>query len=207
VGKGAKAPCPRASLVARIERSEIRDNLSAMVRYRRNLIEGGTFFLTATLADRTSSALTDYIALLRRAFRLTRREHPFTIDAVVVLPDHMHIIMTLPPEDANFPIRLSLIKRRFTGAIAKTGAKIARHPNREAALWQRRYWEHTIRDDVDFERHVDYVHFNPVKHGHVTRVSDWPYSSFHRFVQRGILPEDWAGDSSQTYASFGERKG
>jgi putative transposase len=176
-----------------------------MVRYRRNLVAGGTFFLTATLMDRTSSTLTNYIALLRSAFRFTRREHPFTVDAVVVLPDHLHIIMTLPSRDADLPIRLSLIKRRFTVAVARSGVKVARHPNGELALWQRRYWEHTIRDDADFERHVDYVHFNPVKHGHVTRVLDWPYSSFHRFVWRGILPEDWAGDSSQYRASFGER--
>jgi putative transposase len=177
-----------------------------MVRYRRNLIAGGTFFLTATLADRTSSALTDYVAALRTAVRLTRRQHPFAIDAVVVLPDHMHIVMTLPPSDAGFPIRLSLIKRRFTNAIAKTGATVARHRNGESALWQRRFWEHTIRDETDFERHVDYIHFNPVKHSLVTRVRDWPYSSFHRFVRHGILPEDWAGDSTQYRASFGERK-
>jgi putative transposase len=192
--------------VARIEQSEIRDNLSAMVRYRRNLIAGGTFFLTATLADRTSSALTNHVAALRMSIRLTRRQHPFTIDAVVVLPDHLHIIMTLPPNDADFPIRSSLIKRRFTTAIAKAGATVARRQNGELALWQRRFWEHTIRDETDYERHVDYIHFNPVKHSLVTRVRDWPYSSFHRFVRRGILPQDWAGDSSQHRASFGERK-
>jgi putative transposase len=178
-----------------------------MVRYRRNLIPGATFFITATLADRASSALTDYIALLRAAFRVTRRQHPFAIEAVVVLPDHLHVVMTLPANDADFPVRMSLIKRRFTAAIAKTGAKIARHRNGDMALWQRRYWEHTIRDEVDFERHVDYIHFNPVKHGLVNRVCDWPYSSFHRFVRRGILPEDWAGDSSQHRARFGEPKG
>jgi putative transposase len=177
-----------------------------MVRYRRNLIAGGTFFLTATLADRTSSALTNHITALRTAVRLTRQQHPFIVDAIVVLPDHLHIIMTLPPNDAGFPVRLSLIKRRFTTAIAKAGASVARRQNGELALWQRRFWEHTIRDETDYERHVDYIHFNPVKHSLVTRVRDWPYSSFHRFVRRGILPQDWAGDSSQHRASFGERK-
>jgi putative transposase len=177
-----------------------------MVPYRRNLVAGGTFFLTATLADRASSVLTDHIAVLRAATRLTRRQHPFTIDAAVVLPDHLHVIMTLPPGDADFPIRVSLIKRRFTTALAKIGATIARYRNGELALWQRRFWEHTVRDDADFERHVDYIHFNPVKHGLVTRVRDWPYSSFHRFVGRGILPKDWGGDSSQYRASFGERE-
>jgi putative transposase len=101
---------------------------------------------------------------------------------------------------------LSLIKRRFTTAIAKAGATVARRQNGERALWQRRFWEHTIRDETDYERHVDYIHFNPVKHSLVTRVRDWPYSSFHRFVRRGILPQDWAGDSSQHRASFGEHK-
>jgi putative transposase len=178
-----------------------------MVRYWRNLLAGGTFFLTATLADRSSSALTDCITSLRSAFRLTRRQHPFTLDAIVVLPDHMHVIMTLPSNDFGFPIRMSLIKRRFTTAIAKTGVAVARYQNREPALWQRRFWEHTVRDEADFSRHVDYIHFNPVKHGLVTRVRDWPYSSFHRFVRLGILPEDWAGDSSEYRAGFGEPNG
>ncbi len=176
-----------------------------MVRYRRNFASGGTFFFTATLADRKSSALTDHVAALRSAVKLTRRQHPFTIDAVVVLPDHLHIIATLPEGDADFSIRLSLIKRRFTTEVLKAGLAVARRPNGELALWQRRFWEHTIRDERDFERHVDYVHFNPVKHNLVARVRDWPYSSFHRYVRRGLLPKDWAGDFDQGQADFGER--
>lgn len=136
--------------------------------------------------------------------RTTRQAHPFTIDAVVVLPDHLHIVMTLPQDDADFPTRWSLIKRRFTNAVVKAGVSIARHSNGEYALWQRRFWEHTIRDERDFERHVDYIHFNPVKHGLVARVRDWPYSSFHHYVRRGVLPEDWGGDFAQGQASFGE---
>jgi putative transposase len=178
-----------------------------MVRYRRNFASGGTFFLTVTLADRTSSALTDHIVALRAAVKRTRRQHPFTIDAMVVLSDHFHMIMTLPEGDADFSNRLSLIKRRFTTAVLKTGIAIARHPNGEPALWQRRFWEHTIRDEKDFERHVDYVHFNPVKHNLVARVGDWPYSSFHLYVRLGLLPQDWAGDFGQDRASFGERRG
>jgi len=178
-----------------------------MVHYRRNFLEGGTYFFTATLADRRSRALTDHVAALRAAVTLTRRQHPFTIGAVVVLPDHLHIVMTLPEGDADFPTRWQLIKRHFTAAVAKTGTPIARHRNGEHALWQRRFWEHTIRDDGDFERHVDYIHFNPVKHGLVARVRDWPYSSFHRFVRLGLLPDDWAGDSGRDQGSFGERRG
>jgi putative transposase len=161
-----------------------------MVRYRRNFVSCGTYFFTVTLADRRSSALVDHIDALRAAVRATRRSHPFAIDAVAVLPDHLHIVMTLPDGDADFPDRWRLIKRGFTDAVAKAGTPVARHRNGEHALWQRRFWEHTIRDERDFERHVDYILFNPVKHGLVARVRDWPHSLFHRFVRRGLLPED-----------------
>ena len=112
----------------------------------------------------------------------------------MILPDHLHIVMTLPAADADFPTRWRLIKRRFTDAVAKSRASVPRHDNGEHALWQRRYWEHTIRDETDFARHVDYIHFNPVKHALVTRVRDWPHSSFHRYVRNGLLPVDWGGD-------------
>ena len=114
--------------------------------------------------------------------------------AIVVLPDHLHMVMTLPDGDADYPNRWRLIKRRFTDAVLKLQTPVARAPNGEVALWQRRYWQHMIRDEKDFERHVDYIHFNPVKHSFVGRVRDWPYSSFHRYVRQGLLPEDWAGD-------------
>jgi putative transposase len=178
-----------------------------MVQYRRNFLPGGTFFITATLANRSSSALTDHIVCLRPSVIQTRRQHPFVIDAIVVLPDHLQMVITLPDGDADFSIRLSLIKRRFTDAVVRAGSPIARLPNGEMAQWQRRFWEHTVRDEGDFERHVDYIHFNPVKHGLVTRVRDWPYSSFHRYVRIGILPEDWAGDSRRVQGNFGERRG
>jgi putative transposase len=177
-----------------------------MVHYRRNFVAGGTYFFTATLADRRSSVLTDRVADLRAAITQVRRQHPFVVDAIVVLPDHLHVVMTLPDGDADFPTRWQLIKRRFTGAVAKAGHPIARHRNGELALWQRRFWEHTIRDEADFERHVDYIHFNPVKHGLVARVRDWPHSSFRRYVRRGILPADWGGDLGEIRGGFGERE-
>jgi putative transposase len=177
-----------------------------MVRYRRNLVAGGTFFFTVTLADRTSRALVDHVEALRTAMRETRSSHPFTIDAVVVLPDHLHIVATLPEGDADYTNRWRLIKRRFTDAVMKSATPVARHRNGEPALWQRRFWEHTIRDDGDFERHVDYIHFNPVRHGLVARVRDWPYSSFHDYVRRGLLPEDWGGDFGPDRGSYGERR-
>jgi putative transposase len=175
-----------------------------MVRYRRNFVAGGTFFFTVALMDRRSSVLTDHIHALRAAFRITRRTHPFTIDAAVVLPDHLHVLMTLPADDADFSNRWSLIKRRFTRAAIKADAALARRRNGEFALWQRRFWEHTVRNHRDFERHVDYIHFNPVKHRLVARVCDWPHSSFHRYVRGGLLPEDWAGDFGADYGPFGE---
>jgi putative transposase len=167
-----------------------------MVRYRRNFLPGGTFFITAALLARRARALVDHIWALRTAIRLTRRRYPFGIDAIVVLPDHLHMLMTLPDGDANFSMRWSLIKRRFTDAVVSAGTPLPRHRNGEAALWQRRFWEHTIRDDGDFERHVNYIHYNPVKHGLVKRVCDWPYSSFHRYVRLGALPRDWGGDAA-----------
>jgi putative transposase len=178
-----------------------------MVRYRRNFIPGGTYFFTVTLADRRSTALVDHIVGLRSAFRAARRARPFAIDAIVILPDHLHAILTLPSNDADFPSRLRRIKGHFSSALIEAGLDLRRWPNGDLALWQRRFWEHTIRDDNDFARHVDYVHFNPIKHGLVRLVRDWPYSSFHRYVRKGLLPEDWAGDISENEADFGEPAG
>jgi putative transposase len=178
-----------------------------MVRYRRNFVAGGTYFFTATLVDRRSSILVDHIDGLRMAFRRARRERPFGIDAMVVLPEHLHAILTLPLLDADYSGRWRLIKTLFSRHVIAAGGTVRRHRNSELALWQRRFWEHTIRADEALARHVDYIHFNPVKHGLVSRVRDWPYSSFHRYVREGLLPEDWAGDSSETRQAYGERTG
>jgi putative transposase len=177
-----------------------------MVLYRRNLVPGGTYFFTVTLADWCSTVLVDEISALRKAFRITRRDRPFAIDAIIILPDHLHVLMTLPPDDADYSGRWKKIKSLFSRRVAKSAAL---RPNKrgEYALWQTRFWEHTIRDDSDFERHADYIHYNPVKHGLVSRVTDWPYSSFHRYVRLGILPDDWAGDARETDHGFGERVG
>ena len=150
--------------------------------------------------------LTEHIDELRGAFRQTRERHPFTTDAIVVLPDHLHAIWTMPEGDRDFATRWRLIKSTFSRSFA-TGEPVSasRVAKRERGIWQRRYWEHTIHDEDDFGRHVDYVHINPVKHGLVTRVRDWPHSSFHRMVKLGMYPEDWAGDAAESGASFGER--
>jgi putative transposase len=177
-----------------------------MTDYRRNFIAGGSFFFTVNLAEPRLRLLTEHIDELRKAFRETRRDHPFTIDAMVILPNHLHTIWTMPEGDANFATRWRLIKSAFSRSLP-TGERISdsRVAKNERGIWQRRYWEHTIRDESDFARHIDYVHINPVKHGYVTRVSDWPYSSFHRMVKLGVYPEDWAGDVSSHGGTFGER--
>jgi putative transposase len=175
-----------------------------MVRYRRNFLPGGSYFFTATLADRRSTLLVDHLVQLRVAFRAARRERPFTIDAIVILPDHLHAVFTMPAGDADYSGRWRRIKGHFSSALINAGVRLQRRRNGYLALWQRRFWEHTIRDENDFERHVDYIHYNPVKHGYVTRVGDWPPSSFHRYVREGILPTDWAGDIRGNGNDFGE---
>jgi putative transposase len=176
-----------------------------MVLYRRNFVPGGTYFFTLTLADRRSSALINYIGVLRAAFRRTRHERPFGIDAIVALPDHLHAVLTLPPDDADYPGRLRLTKTLFSNGVLAADGPVRRHRSGELALWQRRFWEHTIRSEDDFARHVDYIHFNPVKHGLVSRVRDWPHSSFHRYARQGVLPLDWAGDTTELAHGYGER--
>ncbi len=177
-----------------------------MTAYRRNVVAGGTYFFTVNLADRRGSLLTDNIDLLRTAFRATRLRHPFTIEAIAVLPDHLHAIWTLPEGDGDFATRWRLIKTMFSRGLPRAEAVSAsRLRKHERAIWQRRYWEHSIRDDDDFARHIDYIHFNPVKHGHVQRVQDWPFSSFHRMIRLGLYPAEWADESDGHRTSFGER--
>jgi putative transposase len=177
-----------------------------MTDYRRNFLAGGRFFFTVNLADRRLRLLTDHIEKLRTAFRDTRRHHPFATAAMVVLPDHLHTIWTLPEGDADFSTRWRLIKSAFSRNLTSDERiSWSRATKGERGIWQRRYWEHTIRDDNDFARHVDYIHINPVKHRLVTRVRDWPYSSFHRMVKLGVYPEDWAGDALNDGGTYGER--
>jgi putative transposase len=176
-----------------------------MTDYRRNFVAGGSFFFTVNLAERRLRLLTDHIDKLRAAFRQTRQHHPFKIDAIVVLPDHLHTIWTLPEGDADFSTRWRLIKSTFSRNLSTNeSVSESRAAKGERGIWQRRYWEHTIRDVTDFARHVDYIHINPVKHRLVARVRDWPYSSFHRMVRLGTYPGDWAGDISDD-GPFGER--
>ena len=159
-----------------------------MSNYRRVRLKRGCYFFTVVTAARRP-ILTDNISILRNAFAHVRSRHKFTIDAVVVLPDHIHCIWTLPDGDDDFSTRWRLIKSTFSRYMTVIPDEGKRRGERD--IWQRRFWEHLIRDDEDFQRHVDYIHYNPVKHGYVECVADWPYSSFRRFVRQGVYGEDW----------------
>ena len=176
-----------------------------MVIYRRNLVPGGTYFFTVTLADRGSDRLVRHVGLLREAFRIARRERPFRIDAIVVLPDHLHAVWTLPADDADYPGRWRRIKADFSRCVAAIDPTLLKNRRGEYRLWQRRYWEHTIRNDTDLAHHIDYIHYNPVKHGLAERVRDWRFSSFHHYVRAGLLPEDWAGGPADAYHGEGPK--
>jgi putative transposase len=175
-----------------------------MPNYRRASIKGGVFFFTVVLADRSSNLLTKEIDRLRHAYRVVQERRPFDTIAICVLPDHLHALWALPEHDPDFATRWSMIKSGFSRGLEALPRSKSKSLKREKGIWQRRYWEHAIRDDADLSRHVDYIHFNPVKHGDVQRVSDWPHSSFHRFVDRGWLVADWGGDLKDITGSFGE---
>ena len=163
--------------------------------YRRTKIEGGTYFFTlVTYNRRPFLCQPDNAELLRQALRYTMQRHPMEIDAFVLLPDHLHSIWTLPDEDHDFSMRWRLIKSYFSRYCEHTYPSVvsrSRQNKQERAFWQRRFWEHMIRDDQDFINHVEYIHYNPVKHGLVAAPKEWQYSSFHRYVQAGLYDEMW----------------
>jgi putative transposase len=170
-----------------------------MSRYRRATTAGSSYFFTVVAYRRQPILCDEAIRnALRTAIETVRVGRPFIIDAWVLLPDHLHCVWTLPDGDADFSTRWKIIKRDvsldcredYRRADLVTASK---RKHRESTVWQRRFWEHQIRDENDFARHVDYIHFNPVKHGHVKQVADWPYSTFHRYVRAGVYARDWAG--------------
>jgi putative transposase len=182
-----------------------------MPRYLRPRTAGSTYFFTVVTYERRK-ILTQDIGrqLLSKAFSEVKTQYPFALEAWVLLPDHLHAIWTLPAGDMDYSKRWGLIKAKFSKEgkaffhedQAVNSSRIRR---RETHIWQRRFWEHAIRDDADYGRHVDYIHYNPVKHGMVDRVGDWPHSSFHRFVREGLYFENW-GDAvtSNQDNCFGE---
>ena len=178
-----------------------------MAEYRRNFVKGGSYFFTVALADRSQRLLVEHIDALREAFRNIKNACPFVLEAMVVLPEHLHCIWTLPLGDDNYPDRWRRIKAAFSRAVPDQGHRSRSEIMKgERGIWQRRYWEHTLRDEDDWRRHVDYIHYNPVKHQHVAQVVDWPYSTFHRYVDEDVYPRDWAGGGEERDGRFGERE-
>jgi putative transposase len=168
-----------------------------MSHYRRWYQPGGCYFFTVVTYRRRrlfDSALAR--DLLGRAIREIAAETPFRTLGIVLLPDHLHALWVLPPGDADFSTRWQRIKARFTELwLAAGGDEAVTTPSQRRrghrGVWQRRFFEHLLRDEQDLEDHCDYLHYNPVKHGYVERVADWLPSSFHRFVREGIYPADW----------------
>ncbi len=176
------------------------------MRYRRAFIPGGSFFFTLVTEQRRLFFLDGKnVDTLREAFRNVKTKRPFDIEAIVIMPDHLHCIWILLPDDGDFSTRWRLVKTWFTKhcrAGLRTPPNKARQHKREQAIWQRRYWEHALRDENDFTRYVEYIHYNPVKHGYVGAPREWPYSSFHRYVDAGIYPADW-GACDMNFEGFG----
>ena len=168
-----------------------------MPEYRRWLQPGGTFFFTVVTYER-HKFLTEPRArrCLRQAIREVRSKRPFTVTAMVMLPEHLHCVWELPPDDADFSTRWQLIKKRFDRLWLPPKTKPPR------GVWQPRFWEHCVRDETDLKRHVDYIHWNPVKHGYVTRTRDWPYSTFARFVKMGEYDINWGQAEPATLANW-----
>jgi putative transposase len=181
-----------------------------MPNYRRAVVNGGTFFFTVVAYKRSPILCNgDIRQALREGIRVVRDERPFDIDACVLLPDHLHCVCTLPGGDSDFSTRWAMIKRfvskkcgmSYKNQIVSTQSRRTRN---EGLIWQRRFWEHSIRDRSDLTRCVDYVHWNPVKHGHVRRVVDWPYSTFHRYFRAGTYERNWGGATVIDDDGFGE---
>jgi len=170
-----------------------------MPRYRREYVPGGTFLFTVNLLERRRRLLVDNIDDLRASFRAARLAQLFEVIVIVVLPEHLHCVWRLPEGDCDNAGRWGRIKsgfcRRLPAGEYRSDARIAR---RERGVWQRRFWERPLRDETALRRHVDYIHMNPVKHGHAATVREWPYSSFHRYVRLGVLPVDWARERPES---------
>ena len=170
-----------------------------MPNCRRARVAGASYFFTLVTYQRRPLFVDEYARLcLRYAISKVRDEHPFEIDGFCLLPDHLHTIWTLPVGGGDYSGRWRAIKGNFSRNYRRlnsdsTKAVGSRRVRGETNIWQRRFWEHLIRDDDDFQRHLDYLHFNPVKHGHVHAVADWPWSSFHRYVRKGVYPGNWGG--------------
>ena len=177
-----------------------------MSDYRRWFVPGGTFYFTVVAYGRRPILTTDNgRELLRLAIETVREKHEFQLLASVLIPDHWHLVMQLPPGYSDYSLRMKRIKEEFTSAWLARGLREAQVTPAQAAkgergIWQPRFWEHTIEDEEDLDRCVDYIHWNPRKHELVKRVRDWPWSSFHRFVTEGQYDLDWGGTQPGSFS-------
>ena len=181
-----------------------------MPDYRRVIIPGGTFFFTLVTFDRKPILTTEFSRhILRQAWKQVQRSYPFIVEAICLLPEHLHCIWTLPENDGDYSLRWRAIKALFSKEYLRLGGNdrernVSRKKRGEAAIWQRRFWEHTIRDADDFVRHFDYIHYSPVKHGLVQQVKDWPWSSYHKYLARGYYDLDWGNIGPESLANIDE---
>ena len=181
------------------------------MRYRRVRVKGGTYFFTVVTYNRIKILCgAENAQLLRQAFKKIMKNHPFKIEAFVLLPDHLHCIWTLPDQDSDFSTRWRLIKSHFSRKCDFVGWVEERNPTKanasrlkkmEKTIWQRRFWEHHIRNDDDLKQHIEYIHFNPVKHNLVKAPKDWQFSSFHRYVSKGIYNLKWGAGIGMEFSS------
>ncbi len=166
-----------------------------MANYRRDYTKGGIYFFTVVLQNRRRHWLTEYIDTFRTAYQETLHHYPFKTLAITILPEHFHCVWQLPECDDDYSRRIQVLKANFSKRLPDS----CRRPNPsqrqrgELGIWQRRFWEHKIRNEADLANHIAYIYYNPVKHHHVAQVKDWTYSSFHRDVTLGLFPEDWGG--------------
>ena len=180
------------------------------MRYRRMKVEGASYFFTVVTGERRPLFReAEMVALLDAAIDRVRTRHPFEVVAQVVLPDHLHAIWQLPEGDADYSKRWRLIKEAFTKACAKRFGRIdageTRAARGELGLWQKRFWEHLIRDERDFAAHLDYIHLNPVHHGYISAPCDWPHSTFKTWVERGVYGEHWGSGEMPAMPDWAER--
>jgi putative transposase len=180
------------------------------MRYRRLKVEGASYFFTLVTEHRRKLfADAETVELLRQAIARIGERHPFEVEAQVVMPDHLHALWRMPEKDADYSTRWRLIKEAFTKACVKRHGRAAIDPARaargEQSLWQRRFWEHLIRDEEDFGAHLDYIHLNPVHHGYVTAPRDWPHSTFARWVARGVYEPEWGSNEKPQLPEWARR--
>jgi putative transposase len=180
------------------------------MRYRRATIAGASYFFTL-VTDRRQRLFVDQRNVDRWHGAVSKVQHarPFAIEAEVILPDHIHVVWTLPDADGDYITRIRLIKTAFTKSFPPSkdkSASVSRISKGERDVWQRRYWEHVIRNEKDFQDHIDYIHINPVKHGLVERPGDWPHSTFSQWVEQGSYDAWWGIDDAQSLPDWAGRE-